>query len=116
MSSIDTSSERTQSEGSRTGIARVDREHQWRTRLAIATSTFIVVMALTGLSMWLLPFSVLNQIQVMVHTTIGVVLLLPVSWYTLRHWLVYRRHLMSHEAERTKDAEELIDVVRAYLK
>jgi hypothetical protein len=88
--------ESTDADSPRPRVGRVDREHQWRQRLAIATSSYIVVMSLTGLSIWLLPFSVANQIQVMVHTLVGVVMLLPVSWYTLRHWLVYRRHQLTH--------------------
>jgi len=75
---------------------RVDRHRQWALRLAIATSAFLVVMTLSGLSLWLLPFSIPNQILVFVHTLLGVVLFLPVSWYLLKHWLTYRVHLMTH--------------------
>jgi hypothetical protein len=76
--------------------ARVDRHRQWNLALAKATSAFLVGMTLSGLSVWLLPFSVPNQILVLVHTLSGVLLLLPVSYYLLEHWLVYRRHLMTH--------------------
>ena len=75
---------------------RVDRHRQWSMRLAMATSAFLVVMTVSGLSLWLLPFSVPIQILVFVHTLVGVVFFLPVSWYLLRHWLTYRGHLMTH--------------------
>ena len=75
---------------------RVDRHHQWSMRLAMATSAFLVVMTVSGLSLWLLPFSIPNQILVFVHTLLGVIFFLPVSWYLLRHWLTYRGHLMTH--------------------
>ncbi len=75
---------------------RVDRHQQWSLRLAAATSAFLVVMAVSGLSLWLLPFSIPNQILVFVHTLLGVLFFLPVSWYLLKHWLTYRGHLMTH--------------------
>ncbi len=75
---------------------RIDRNHQWSLALARATSAFVLGMTLSGLSLWALPFSVPNQILVLVHTLAGVVLLLPVSYYLLSHWLLYRRHQMTH--------------------
>ncbi|MFQ5791274.1 MAG: hypothetical protein ACE5JI_12455 [Acidobacteriota bacterium] len=86
------------SETSRTsnGAARVDRSRQWMMRLAIGTSAVVLIMALTGLSIWILPFSTPNQVQVFLNTLVGLLFLLPVSWYLLRHWLTYRRNLMTH--------------------
>jgi hypothetical protein len=75
---------------------RVDRHQQWAMRLAQATSAFLIVMTLTGLSLWLLPFSVPNQILVFVHTLLGVIFFVPISWYLVKHWLTYRGHLMTH--------------------
>jgi hypothetical protein len=75
---------------------RIDRDEQWRLGLARATSVFILGMAVSGLSIWLLPFSVGNQVLVLIHTLLGVVLLLPVSYYLFAHWLLYRRHQMTH--------------------
>jgi hypothetical protein len=75
---------------------RIDRERQWTQRLAVATSVFLLVMTASGLSLWLLPFSVSNQILVFLHTLLGVVFFLPVSWYLLWHWLSYRRHQLTH--------------------
>ena len=65
-------------------------------RLAVATSVFLVVMTVSGLSLWLLPFSIPNQILVFVHTLLGLLFFLPISWYLLKHWLTYRGHLMTH--------------------
>jgi hypothetical protein len=76
--------------------ARIDRNRQWSLRLARATSAFLLGMTLSGLSLWLLPFSVPNQILVLAHTILGVALFLPVSYYLLSHWLLYRRHQMTH--------------------
>jgi hypothetical protein len=75
---------------------RIDRDQQWRMALARATSAFVVGMTLSGLSVWLLPFSIGNQILVFLHTMVGVVLFLPVSYYLVTHWLLYRHHQMTH--------------------
>ena len=58
---------------------RVDRHSQWSMRLAVATSVFLVVMTVSGLSLWLLPFSIPNQILVFVHTLLGLLFFLPIS-------------------------------------
>ena len=73
-----------------------DRHRLWTLRLAIATSAFVLIMTLSGLSIWLLPFSLPNQVLVFVHTVLGVALLAPVTWYSLRHWLAYRGNQMTH--------------------
>lgn len=75
---------------------RVDRRRQWSLPLARATSVFLVAMSFSGISIWALPFSVPNQFLVFAHTLVGLVFFLPVSYYLLRHWLTYRRHLMTH--------------------
>ena len=75
---------------------RVDRHKQWALRLAVATSAFLLVMTLSGLALWLLPFTISTQVLVFVHTLLGVVFFLPVSWYLLKHWLTYRENLMTH--------------------
>jgi hypothetical protein len=84
-------------EGRKTRMTgHIDRDRQWRLALARATSAFLLGMTLSGLSLWLLPFSVPNQILVLVHTLAGVLLFLPMSYYLLTHWLLYRRHQMTH--------------------
>ncbi|HSF14713.1 MAG TPA: multiheme c-type cytochrome [Vicinamibacteria bacterium] len=76
--------------------SRIDRARQWSLLLAKATSVFVVAMTLSGLSIWVLPFSRSNQMIVFAHTLLGVVFFLPVSYYLVRHWLTYRGHLMTH--------------------
>jgi hypothetical protein len=68
---------------------RVDRHRQWNLALAKATSVFVSGMTLSGLAIWLLPFSVPSQILVLAHALSGVLLLLPVSVYLFQHWVVY---------------------------
>ena len=51
---------------------------------------------ITGLSIWLLPFSVANQIVVLLHTLGGLAFIGPYAWYQFRHWRRYRERPMSH--------------------
>ncbi|MCW5976455.1 MAG: hypothetical protein KIT09_00180 [Bryobacteraceae bacterium] len=73
-----------------------DRASRWRARLAILAAGYISATALTGLSIWLLPFSVPNQIAVLVHTAVGLLFLVPCLWYVVRHFLDYWAKPLSH--------------------
>ncbi len=68
----------------------------WQSRLAVWTGGFLLFETLTGLSVWLLPFSLPNQLMVIVHTAVGLVFLAPWFYYLFRHWLRYRKHLFTH--------------------
>ncbi len=69
---------------------------EWRKLLLMCASGLLVFLTLTGLSIWLLGFSEFNQVVVLVHTAVGLAAILPLVWYSLRHWLQYRRKLFSH--------------------
>ncbi|HUG41706.1 MAG TPA: multiheme c-type cytochrome [Longimicrobiales bacterium] len=69
---------------------------EWRSRLLLTVGGLLVFETLTGLSIWLLPFSVPNQVMVLLHTAVGLAFLLPFAVYQLRHWLRYRRLPVSH--------------------
>lgn len=79
----------------RFGISRDDRG-EWRSFLTISASGSLAFLALSGLAIWLLPFSLFTQTTVLVHTAVAVVVLAPVTWYTVRHWLVYRHHPLTY--------------------
>ena len=51
----------------------------------VATGMLIYGL-LSGLLIWLLPFSVLNQYSVLIHSGVGVVVTLPVTWLVYSHW------------------------------
>ncbi len=65
--------------------------HGWRWRLAIFVTAILVIEGVTGLWIYLAPFSVNAQIQVLLHTVAGVVLLVPCLYYLVRHFLVWFR-------------------------
>ncbi len=50
-----------------------------------------IFVALTGLAVWLLPFSVGTQISVLMHTILGLAIVLPFTFWQLDHWLATRK-------------------------
>jgi hypothetical protein len=72
------------------------RAEEWQHRLLIAVSGLVLFETLTGLSMLFLPFSVPNQVMVLLHTVVGLVFLTPFAWYQARHWMLYRAQRLSH--------------------
>jgi len=75
---------------------RQDTAREWRHKLLIAVTGLLLFETLTGLSIYLLPFSISNQIMVLLHTVIGIIFVVPFLWYQIRHWIIYRTKLMTH--------------------
>ena len=69
---------------------------EWQHRLLMCVSGLLAFETLTGLSIYLLPFSVPNQVAVLLHTVIGLIFVVPYGWYQIRHWLAYRERQMTH--------------------
>ncbi len=69
---------------------------EWQRRLLLAVSGLLAFETLTGLAIWLLPFSVANQVMVLLHTGLGLVFVAPFAWYQWRHWRIYRSLRVSH--------------------
>jgi len=74
---------------------RVHRAAEWRAGLAVSSVGAVAFLTLSGLCIWLLPFSRLNQFNVLLHTLIGLVFLVPVVMYAVRHWRVYWGHVFT---------------------
>jgi hypothetical protein len=72
------------------------RVMEWQKRQAVIVTAFLLFETLTGLSIYFLPFSVTNQVLVLVHTGVGLVFLIPYFAYQLRHWRLYREGRMTH--------------------
>ncbi|HEX9188797.1 MAG TPA: multiheme c-type cytochrome [Vicinamibacteria bacterium] len=66
------------------------RELEWGRRFAALTLAWLAAESLTGLGLWLLPFSVPAQWMVVVHTVVGLAFLVPVLVYLGQHFLAYR--------------------------
>ena len=71
-------------------------EIEWRSWLAAVTGMLLLYEALTGLAIYLLPFSAFTQFSVLLHTVIGILASIPVGWYLARHWWVRRKGNLSH--------------------
>ncbi len=78
------------------GNGQSERATEWRSKLAAWTGGFILFELVTGLSIWLLPFSISNQVMVLGHTVVGLLYLIPCSYYLGRHWWIYSRKLLTH--------------------
>jgi len=72
------------------------RAREWRSRLSIFVGGLLLFEILTGLWIWLLPFSVSSQVSVIVHTAAGLLFLPPYLFYQGRHWWIYRARPVSH--------------------
>ncbi|HIG56089.1 MAG TPA: hypothetical protein EYQ18_19340, partial [Candidatus Handelsmanbacteria bacterium] len=77
-------------------FVRPDRSAEWRRFSAILVAGLLLFETLSGLAIWLLPFSLGVQFTVIVHTVAGLIFILPYIGYQLRHWLVYRHAPMTH--------------------
>lgn len=67
-------------------VGRVDAEAEWKHPLTGAVIGLLLFETITGLTIYLLPFSIFNQFGVLLHTVIGVAMFLPFVWYLGRHW------------------------------
>jgi hypothetical protein len=75
---------------------KIDRPREWRAISAVLVMGLLIFETLTGLAIYLLPFSLSTQFMVLVHTGAGIIFIFPYAWYQIRHWLVYRRQTMTH--------------------
>ncbi|HET9316642.1 MAG TPA: multiheme c-type cytochrome, partial [Vicinamibacteria bacterium] len=65
------------------------RDEQWSRRFGAMTLAWLAFETLSGLAVYLLPFSVPNQWLVLLHTGVGLVLLLPACLYQWQHLAEY---------------------------
>ncbi len=69
--------------------------HGWSSRLSVIVTASLGFLSLTGLWIWLAPFSLLAQVQVLLHTAAGLAVIVPVLWYAWTHWLAWRRQTLT---------------------
>lgn len=51
----------------------------------------LAFVALSGVGIWVLPFSAGAQMSVLLHTLVGLAVLIPFAHWQLRHWLATRK-------------------------
>jgi len=74
----------------------VDAVAEWRSPLTVLAAGLLLYETLSGLAVYLLPFSLYNQFSVLLHTLFGLAMLLPVGWFVWRHWRVRKKGNLSH--------------------
>lgn len=72
------------------------KSQEWQQRLLHCVAGLLAFETVTGLAIYLLPFSVPNQMMVLFHTAAGIAFVLPYGWYQVRHWKIYRSIRLSH--------------------
>jgi hypothetical protein len=65
------------------------REVEWSRRFAALTLAWLSFETLSGLAIWLLPFSAPVEWTVVVHTGVGLVFLVPILFYQWEHLVAY---------------------------
>jgi len=70
-------------------FAAPGRELEWGRRFATLTLAWLTFETVSGLAIYLLPFSVSSQWTVVAHTGLGLVFLIPVLVYQWQHLGVY---------------------------
>ncbi len=65
----------------------------WLARIAFVVFLFETV---TGLAVTFAPFHPAVQWGLLLHTLVGVLTLLPLTWYFVAHWLDYKHYSMSN--------------------
>ncbi len=63
----------------------------WRSRLAAVAVAYLLFQGATGLWLYLGPFTVASQLQVLAHAAVGLALAGPFLWYQVRHLLAWWR-------------------------
>jgi len=64
----------------------LDAAAEWSRPLSGITLGLLLFESITGLAIYLLPFSEFNQFGVLLHTVLGVAMVAPVGWYVAQHW------------------------------
>lgn len=69
---------------------------EWKHILLLLVSGLLLFLTLTGLSIYLLPFSISNQVIVLMHTLGGLIFIIPFVWYLIKHWRRYSSLAINH--------------------
>jgi hypothetical protein len=67
----------------------------WASRLTKAGVGGLLFLVVSGLAITLAPFSATIEWGVLLHTGLGLVIVVPLTWYIIAHWQDYGRYNMS---------------------
>jgi hypothetical protein len=69
---------------------------KWHSRLTIWVVGILLFELFSGLVIYLVSFSLSTQALVILHTAVGLVAVIPYIIYQIRHWLSYRKRILTH--------------------
>lgn len=75
---------------------KVNAPREWSSPLTGVVVGALLYEALSGFSIFLLPFSLFNQFSVAIHTVIGLLSLVPTIVYCFYHWQIRRHGSFNH--------------------
>src|SRR5665647_2349268 len=67
-------------------------KEKWHSRLTIWVVGLLLFELISGLVIYLGSFSLTTQALVVIHTALGLVVVIPYIIYQFRHWLSYRKN------------------------
>lgn len=70
-------------------------KEKWQSRLTIWVVGLLLFELVSGLIIYIVSFSLTSQALVVIHTAIGLVVIIPYIIYQLRHWLSYRNNKLT---------------------
>ena len=71
-------------------MPQIDAAAEWRRPMTGIVLGLLIFETITGLLIYLAPFSIFNQFGVLWHSAIGLLMLPPMVWYLGQHW--WRRY------------------------
>ena len=75
---------------------KFNKAKEWEHVLLKFVAGILLFETISGLLIYFLPFSLTNQVNVLVHTIIGLVFIIPFLYYMFRHWNIYRSMPLNH--------------------
>jgi hypothetical protein len=77
---------------------RTEHHHRvfWRHPLTWIIAAALVFLTLSGFAVSYLPGGSLNQMNVLIHTVVGLLVTVPIVAYLIKHWADYRGYALNH--------------------
>jgi hypothetical protein len=67
----------------------------WSARITRSGLVALLFLTVTGLGITFMPFHAVVEWGVLIHTGVGLLVLLPLAWYCWVHWLDYKHYRLS---------------------
>lgn len=71
------------------------KKEKWHSRLTIWVISILLFELISGLAIYLVSFSLTAQALVVIHTALGLAVVIPYIIYQARHWYSYRKNKLT---------------------